>query len=118
MKRGSPLKKCWTPGMDDSGSHYLIVIDDDTRGDNCFFNYIFEHIHDYTYEKAFENPLQRYFFWKNIRMFLELKHREIILDKCENMRRRLLSTSVYQYACRQELMFQKIELCWNGHMEC
>jgi len=118
MKRGSPLKKCWTPGMDDGGSHYLIVIDDDAKSDNCFFNYIFEHIYDYTYEKAFENPIQHYFFWKNIRMYLEVKHREIMLDKCENMRRRLLSTNIYQYACLQELMFQKIESCWNGHLEC
>lgn len=116
MKRGSPLKKCWTPGMDDGESHYLIVIDDDVnRSDTCyFFNYLFDNIHRYTYENNDNNadnvnPLQRYFFWKNIRGFIEY-HYKRILAKSDDMRVILLNGNLYEYVCYQENMFQTINL--------
>ncbi len=114
MKRGSPLKKCWKPGMDD---HYLIVIDDDDVVNTCcFFNYIFNNIHRYTYENKDDNnvnPLQRYFFWKNIRGFIEFHYKRILKKNIDDMRIRLLSGNLYDYACHQENMFQQIDFSYG-----
>jgi hypothetical protein len=111
MKCGSPLKKCWTPGMDDEESHYLIVIDDSVNT-CCFFNYIFNNISRYTYENRDDNviPLQRYFFWKNIRGFIEFHYKRILKENLHDMRIILLSGNLYEYVCYQENMFEKIDL--------
>ena len=109
--RGSPLKKCWKPGMDDGESHYLIVIDDDaaTRSDLSFLGYVLNNISSYTYENAGSNtnPLQRHLFWKNIRGYIEIHYRRASV---ENTRVRLFQSKLYEYALWQEEMFQKIEL--------
>jgi hypothetical protein len=103
MMRGSPLKKSWKPGTSNN-----TIIDDMVtfnNPDNCFFNYIFEHIHAYIYDGCDTNTLQRYFIWRSIRMFIELKHRDILSDKRGSLIRRLLSKNIYEFACYQELMF-------------
>jgi hypothetical protein len=110
--RGSPLKKHWKPGMNDGGSHYLIVIDDDAttnKPDLTILNYVFNNIHKYTYENCADdtNPLQRYWFWRNIRGFIELHYKKVPV---ENTRVWLLQSKLYGYVFRQEEMFQKIEL--------
>jgi hypothetical protein len=109
--RGSPLKKCWKPGMDDGGSHYLIVIDDEmtNKPDLTILSYVLNNIHKYTYENCATdtNPLQRYLFWRNIRGFIELHYKKV---PHENMRVWLLHSKLYGYVLRQEEMFQKIEL--------
>jgi len=101
--RGSPLKNCWKPGTSNT------IIDDVVtfnNYDNFFFNYIFEHIHAYMYRDGATDTLQRYFIWRSIRMFIELKHREILSDKGGPLRQRLLSKKIYEFACYQELMFK------------
>lgn len=99
MMRGSPLKKCWKPGTSNTD---IVTFN---NYDNFFFNYVFEHIHDYMYRDGATDTFQRYFIWRSIRMFIELKHREILSDKGGPLRRRLLSKKIYEFACYQELMF-------------
>ncbi len=108
MPKPSPLRKCWTPDMN-KDDHYLVVIDDDWRlnSDNLFFNYLFNNIHSYTYESS-GGFINRHLFWKNIRSFIEFKHREIMRRNPDDMRIRLLSCNIYQDACYQEMMFEKL----------
>ena len=84
--------------MKEEELHGLIVIDDSLKRNNIFINYLFSHIDEYTSGE----PLERYFFWKSIRAFIELKHREIINTNRENMRLKLLSGYIYDFACHQE----------------
>lgn len=107
MKRGSPLKKCWKPGINDAESHYLIVIDNNEN--SCFLNHIFNNIHRYTYDNENVYTLHRYLFWKNIRGFIEF-HYKRILEKSHDMRVLLLSGNLYEYVCEQENMFKTVEL--------
>lgn len=107
----SPLKKCWNPGMvEEEEINCIIVIDNSNLKDNFFINYLFSKIHEYTYDKYAVNPLQRYFFWKSIRTFIEFRHRHIMNDKRDNLRVRLLSRNIYEFACYQEMLFEKIDL--------
>jgi hypothetical protein len=108
----SPLKKCWKPGMvdDDEEINCVIVIDDSNLKDNFFINYLFSKIHEYTHNESAVNPLQCYFFWKSIRSFIEFRHQQIMNNKRENLRVRLLSSNIYEFACYQEMMFGKIDL--------
>jgi hypothetical protein len=105
---GSPLKHGW----DGHGEREprLIVINDDiptTTIHNSFLNIVFERIREYEYsaEKPC-NPLQRVAFWKNIRCYTELKHREILASPSHGIRVRLLSEKIYGYTCLQEALFE------------
>jgi hypothetical protein len=94
----------------------IIVIDDSivrSDDDNFFINYLFSKIHEYTYEASCGktvNPLQRYFFWKSVRSFIEFKHIGIMNDKRDNLRVKLFSRNMYEFVCYQEMLFQKIDL--------
>jgi len=80
-----------------------IIVIDDSNDDNFFINYLFSKIDDIGNSA---NTLHRYFFWRSIRRFIEFKHRMISND---NMRVKLLSGNIYNFACYQEMMFEKIE---------
>lgn len=113
MNRGSPLKKCWKPGM--HVNNYLIVIDDhvNTSDHSYFFNYIFTNIYRYTYENRDDwsvDSAQRCYFWKNIRCFVEFHHNKLLAKDDNNMYVLLLSKNLYNYVCNQENLFQKIDL--------
>ena len=104
MKKSSPLRKMW----DGSGEKEwgLIVIEDGVHinGTNALLNIIFSRISDYEYGHG-GNPLQKLEFWKNIRSFIEFKHIEITRESRSELRRVVLSSRVYDYACRQEALF-------------
>jgi len=90
-----------------------VIVIDDSFDNNDLFNYLFSKTHEYTYEASIGkevNHLQRYLFWKSIRTFIEFKHLEIMKDKREYLRTRLLSGNMYEFACHQEMKFQKIDL--------
>jgi len=112
MISGSPLKKCWKPGMFDKEElNYLIVIDDDkNNNDNFVLNYLFSNIQNFTYEKSVNKYPQLHLFWKSLRFFIEHKHIKILNNKRENLRVKLLSSNIYDFVCYQEMLFQKIDL--------
>ena len=104
---GSPLKKVWNG--DGEKEHRLIIINDDGPSEyNSFLNLVFSRIRDYEYRDGVAcNPLQRHAFWKNIRMFTESKHREVVKNDDNGLRVRVLSAYVYDYACLQEALFSR-----------
>lgn len=102
MKNPSPLRRM-QDGSEEKECR-LIIIDDDipiVNEVNNYLNFMFSRIKDYEYENG-GNPFQRLEFWKNIRMYLQLKNRKIMGD---TMRIRLLSSRVYERACIQETLF-------------
>lgn len=102
---GSPLKKVWDGRLDEQDWGVIIINDDVIINEaNEVLNMVFSRIRDYEHRSDCYcgNPFQRLEFWKNIRLYVEDKHRVIIR---EDLRIKLLNSRVYKYACLQEALF-------------
>jgi hypothetical protein len=108
---GSPLRKMWDGRRDEQEWGLIVINDDGVDADSHVLNFIFSRIRDYEYNAHgyCGNPLQRLAFWKNIRSFIEFKHQEIMRDINGELRCKVLSSLVYQYACLQEASFSKLK---------
>lgn len=108
----SPLKTSWIPSNIANG---IIITDDHTNYNTVtntddHLNIVFNKIHLFEYIEGkwveFIKMLRLSEFWTRVRMFVEVRHGEILRDySLDDIRIRLLSSKLLKYSIRQETQY-------------